>query len=134
MRQKQIILYLHWNKKESAVRKELWWTKLFVKHPHLEEFYDFINPHIEEESSRITIHHDTEAEVKDIFKVLLVALSKKGEDISYIEIATDICLDDIEDGLWLTSLMPDANIVTDYFYSANLSHITNSNNLTNENN
>ena len=67
-----------------------------------------------------------------IFPVYL-AYEKK-DDISSIEISTDICLDDIEDGLWLTSLMPESNVVTNYSYSVNLLHIANYNNQTNETN
>lgn len=95
---------------------------------------DFIIPHFEEKEFKIIAHHDTELEVRNLLKELLVALSEKKDDISSIEISTDICLDDIEDGLWLTSLMPESNVVMNYSYSVNLLHIANYNNQTNETN
>ena len=120
--------------KESVAKKKLWLNNLFMEHPHLEEFDDFVIPHFEEKELKIIVHHDTEPEVRHLLKELLVVLSEKEDDISSIEISTDICLDDIEDGLWLISLMPDPNVLTNYSYSVNLLHIANHNNQTNETN
>ncbi len=134
MRPKKIHLSLKWAANESIVKKRLWLNNLYVEYPHLEKYDDSIIPHFEEKEFKIIAHHDTELEVRNLLKELLVALSEKKDDISSIEISTDICLDDIEDGLWLTSLMPESNVVTNYSYSVNLLHIANYNNQTNETN
>ena len=134
MRPKKIHLSLEWAKNESVVKKRLWLNNIFVEHPHLEEFDDFIITHFEEKRLKIIVHHDTEPKVRHLLKELLVVLSEKEDDISSIEISTDICLDDIEDGLWLISLMPDSNVLTNYSYSVNLLHIANYNNQTDETN
>lgn len=134
MRPKKIHLSLEWAKNESVVKKRLWLDSIFVEHPHLEEFDDFIITHFEEKGLKIIVHHDTEPKVVKVLKAVLVSFSQKQDDIAYIKISTDVCLDDIEDGAWLTSLMPDSDVKTDYSYSVNLSHISNCNNQTNETN
>ncbi len=128
MRPKKIHLRLEWKEKETKVRKELWNNRIFVENPHLEQYGDYFNQYIEEKVLIMVIHHDTEPEVVKVLKAVLVAFSKKQDDIANIEISTDICLDCVEDGIWLTSLMPNPNAKTDYLYSVNLSHIANSNN------
>lgn len=128
MRSKKIHLRLEWKEKESKVRKELWNNRIFVENPHLEQYDDFYTRHIEEKMMLMVIHHDTEHETIDILKDILVAFSKKRDDIANIEISTDICLDDVLDRCWFISFLPSSEIKTNYSYSVNLSNIANSNN------
>lgn len=128
MRSKKIHLRLEWKEKESKVRKELWNNRIFVENPHLEQYDDFYTRCIEEKMMLMVIHHDTEHETIDILKDILVAFSKKRDDIANIEISTDICLDDVLDGCGFISLLPSSEIKTNYSYSVNLSNIANSNN------
>ncbi len=130
MRPKRIHLRLDWTEKETIVKKQIWFSSLFADNPELEEYDDYLTQHFEEKALKLVIHHDTESEVIKVLKAFLIAFSKKRDEISYIEISTDVCLDDVEDGLWLISLMPNEDVVLNYSYSANLEHIYKSNNQT----
>lgn len=130
MRPKRIYLRLDWTEKETIVKKQIWFSSLFADNPELEEYDDYLTQHFEEKALKLVIHHDTESEAIKVLKAFLIAFSKKRDEISYIEISTDVCLDDVEDGLWLISLMPNEDVVLNYSYSANLEHIYKSNNQT----
>lgn len=130
MRPKRIHLRLDWTERETIAKKKCWLDSLFVENPELEEYNDCLTQHFEEKALKLVIHHDTESEAIKVLKAFLIAFCKKKDEISYIEISTDVCLDDVEDGLWLISLMPNEDVVLSYSYSANLEHIYKSNNQT----
>lgn len=130
MRPKRIHLRLDWTERETIAKKKYWLDCLFVENPELEEYDDCLTQHFEEKALKLVIHHDTESEAIKVLKAFLIAFSKKKDDIAYIKISTDVCLDDVEDGLWLISLMPNEDVVLSYSYSANLEHIYKSNNQT----
>lgn len=132
MRSKRIHLRLDWTEKETIVREQFWFNKFMAENPELEGYGNYFTQHIENKALELVFHHDTEPEVIKVLKAFLIAFSKKRNEISYIEITTDVCLDDVDDGLWLSSLMPEANNVMSYLYSANLERIYESNNRKDE--
>lgn len=132
MRSKRIHLRLDWTEKETIVREQFWFNKFMAENPELEGYGNYFTQHIENKALELVFHHDTEPEVIKVLKAFLIAFSKKKDDITYIEISTDVCLDDVDDGLWLSSLMPEANNVMSYLYSANLERIYESNNRKDE--
>lgn len=132
MRPKRIHLRLDWTEKETIVREQFWFNKFMAENPELEGFGNYFTQHIENKALELVFHHDTEPEVIKVLKAFLIAFSKKRNEITYIEITTDVCLDDVGDGLWLSSLMPEANTVMGYLYSANLEHIYEFNNRKDE--
>ena len=123
MKPKRFHLRLDWKEGETITRKKYWLNRLLVENPELEEYDDYLTQHFEEKALKLVIHHDTESEAIKVLKAFLIAFSKEKDEISYIEISTDVCLDDVEDGLWLISLMPNEDVVLSYSYNANLEHI-----------
>lgn len=132
MRPKRIHLRLDWTENETIVREQFWFNKFMAENLELEGYGNYFTQHIENKALELVFHHDTEPEVIKVLKAFLIAFSKKRNEITYIEITTDVCLDDVGDGLWLSSLMSEANTVMGYLYSANLEHIYEFNNRKDE--